>query len=149
MANGDDTDVGAPPGGSPLASAPPSPARQPPGGGPVIAALAQRANAPQVSAPGPGNTADAMSMLKMAVDIIQRALLLIPSGTPMHAAVLNALRQLTRHMAQGTPTVGAQQTQLMDLLRGTMRNAMMPQMMASAGGGSPPAQNPSLPLPGA
>jgi hypothetical protein len=65
--------------------------------------------------------------------------------------------QLSRHIPQGQPTVGLQQTQLMDLVRNVARNAMMSKIMgqqqpaaggpAQQAGPTPPA--PSTPLPGA
>ena len=125
----------------------------------MLAALARNRQGPQVSAPGPGNQADGLTQLKNAIDIIQNALPLLGVGTPMHNSALNALRQLTRHVAQGgQATAGTQQTSLMDLLRQTVRNAMLQKIMQnqSSGGsgpqGGPPGgqpPNPSTPLPGA
>jgi hypothetical protein len=123
----------------------------------MLAALARNRLGPQVSAPGPGNQADGLTQLKNAVAIIQNALPSLGIGTPMHNAALNALRQLTRHVAQGgQAAAGTQQTSLMDLLRQTVRNALLQRVMAGQGGqggqGGPPqgaAPNPSTPLPGA
>jgi hypothetical protein len=124
----------------------------------MLAALARNRQGPQVSAPGPGNQADGLTQLKSAIDIIQNALPLLGVGTPMHNSALNALRQLTRHVAQGgQAAAGTQQTNLMDLLRNTVRNALLQRVMAgqggggAAGGGGGPPQppNPSTPLPGA
>src|SRR5262252_1283686 len=56
-----------PPAGDPTNAAPP-------GGGPMLAALSQQRNMPQVSAPGPGNQADAMMKVKSGVDLITQAL---------------------------------------------------------------------------
>jgi len=126
----------------------------------MLAALARNRQGPQASAPGPGNQADGITQLKNAIDIIQNALPLLGTGTPMHSAALNALRQLTRHVAQGgQAAAGTQQTSLMDLLRQTVRNAMLQKIMsqqqgggggAEGGGGGPPQPpSPSTPLPGA
>jgi hypothetical protein len=94
--------------------------------------------------------------------MITAALPGLQAGTPLHTASLNALRQLTRHLAQGAPTAGVQQTQLMDLLRRTIQNALMQRLMSQQqGGGNPNAPAgpspqfggqppmPATPLPGA
>jgi hypothetical protein len=126
-----------------------------------LAALSRSRQGPQVSAPGPGNQADGITQLKSAIDIIQSALPLLGTGTPMHSAALNALRQLTRHVAQGgQAAAGTQQTNLQDLLRATVRNALLQRVMAGqqGGGGGPPgaggppgggAPSPATPFPGA
>lgn len=133
----------------------------PPGGGPMLAALSRSRQQAPVSAPGPGNQADGHVRVGNAVQMLQSAMMMFPAGSPMHTAVLNAIRQLTRQMAHGGQAmVGAQQTQLMDMLRSTVRNALLQKIMmnqqgggaggASPGGGGPnPAPNPSMPLPGA
>ena len=159
MANGDDSpDVP----GTPLPNVPGddggggSPAPQPPtpptaNGGPVVAALMRQRGGPPISAPGPGNQADSMNQLKTAVDMITKALPGLGTGTPIHTAAINALRQLSRHLAQGGPTAGVQQTALMDMLRRTVQGAMLQRVMAQNQQAPPGsrAPTPSTPLPGA
>jgi len=111
-----------PPAGDPTNAAPP-------GGGPMLAALSQQRNMPQVSAPGPGNQADAMMKVKSGVDLITQALPSLGAGTPLYNAALKALRDLSKHLAQGGPTAGVQQTQLQDLLRGTIQRALFSKIM--------------------
>lgn len=101
--------------------------------------------------------------MKSAVDLLNKAL---PGlmGSPAYTAVLNALRQLSKHMAAGQPTAGVQQTMLTDLLRGTAQNALFQKLLAQKGAqgqeqnqnmpaGAQPnvgaAPMPSTPLPGA
>jgi hypothetical protein len=133
------------------------------GGGPVLAALARHQGATPTSAQGQGNIAHGMMMLKTASDMINQSLQHLQPGSQMHKDAIKALTTLSRHLPQGAPVAGVQQTQLMDLLRNTVRNAMMQKIMqqkAGAGGapgmgggppqgpgGGPPA--PSTPLPGA
>jgi hypothetical protein len=124
--------------------------------------------APPVSAPGPGNVAHGLMMLKTAVDMLQSALPQLASGSQQHRDAVRAISALARHLPQGAPTAGAQQTQLMDLLRNTVRNALMQKLMSQRGGGKggppggtpdgggggmPPgadqAPTPSTPMPGA
>jgi hypothetical protein len=91
-----------------------------------------------------------MMQIKMALDMITTALPGLPAGSEVHRDALQALTRLSRHMPQGTPTAGVQQTMLQDLLRNTARNALLQRVMAQRGGGaggSPPP--PSTPLPGA
>ena len=91
--------------------------------------------------------------------MLQGALPNIPAGSQQHKDVLKALQGLSRHLPQGAPTAGVQQTQLGDMLRQTLRNAITQRIMAQGGGGGggpggPPgggqqAPPPSTPLPGA
>ena len=115
------------------------------GGGPVLAALARQRMSPPVSAPGPGDMAKALMTVKTAVDMLQSALPALGTGGPQHKDVLNAITRLSRHLPQGQPTAGAQQSMIGDLLRATMRNALMQKLMQQkqggpgGGGGGPPA----------
>jgi uncharacterized phage infection (PIP) family protein YhgE len=104
--------------------------------------------------------AQGLMQLKTAVDMLQTALPNLMAGSQQHKDVLNALSRLTRHLPQGAPTAGVQQTQLMDLLRNTVRNALMQKLMSQrgppgggrqgGGGGQPPQPaTPSTPMPGA
>ena len=130
----------------------------------MLAALSQQRNQPQVSAPGPGNQADAMMKVKSAVDMITAALPGLGAGTPLYTASLNALRQLSKHLVTGGPTAGVQQTQLQDMLRGTIQRALFSKILqarAAQGQESNPNQPagpspqmaqapmPSMALPGA
>jgi len=132
----------------------PAPGSQGPpgGGGGLLAALRQQQQGPDPSTPGPGNQANSLMMLKNAIDLIQQSLGGLDTGTPPHRDALNALRQLSRHIAQGAPTAGVQQTQLGDLLRMIMRSALLQKLRGQQGGGGgqgPQAPMPSTPLPGA
>lgn len=150
-------DAGAP--GSPAPEAAGQPPGPPQGGGPVLAALARRNQQPNVSAPGQGDFAKGLMMLKSAVDMLQAALPSLPAGSQQHKDAIKALGGLSKHLPQGAPAAGVQQTQLGDMLRNTVRNALMQRIMASqqggggAGGGPPgggqQAPPPSTPMPGA
>lgn len=121
---------------------------------------------PPVSAPGMGNMAQGLMALKNAVDMIQGALSMLPAGSRQHRDALQAVTRLSRHLPQGTPTAGAQQTSIIDLLRGVARNAVLQKLMSQQGqggqgamggamggspmpGGMPSPPQPSTPLPGA
>ena len=147
--------------GPPGAAGPAPPPGPPQGGGGILAALSRRQQQPSVSAPGPGNFASGLMMLKNAVDMLQNALPSLPAGSQQHKDVLKSLTTLSRHLPQGAPTAGVQQTQLGDMLRNTIRNALMQRIMSQRGGGGTPGgpgptapgapqpPPPSTPLPGA
>ena len=89
--------------------------------------------------------------VKMALDMLQGALPNLSLGGDVHRDVINAINRLSRHLPQGMPTTGAQQTGIRDMLRNTIRNAMLQrlqQQQGGQGGGQQPPQ-PSMPLPGA
>ena len=95
-------------------------------------------------------------MLQTAVQMITQALQGLPVGSEAHTAAINAMRQLSRHVPQGAPTTGVQQTQLQDMLRSLARNALLQRIMQQrsqqGGGGQQPgaqAPPPTTPLPGA
>lgn len=106
-----------------------------------------------------------MTMVMNALGMLQQALPGLQPGSPIHRDALRALNSLSRHVSQGAPTAGVQQTQLQDLLRNTVRNALLQKIMGQQGGGpggpggpagpSPTpgamqqAPMPSTPLPGA
>jgi hypothetical protein len=154
--------------GPPSTPASPAPAPgAPPGGGPILAALAnQQRPGPRVSAPGPGDQANSMTLLMQAVGLIQHALPGLQPGTPMHQDALRAVTRLSRHVPAGAgqPSAGVQRTQLQDLLQNLLKNALLSRIMTQQrpqggagpeggppGGGGPggPAPMPSTPLPGA
>jgi hypothetical protein len=96
-----------------------------------------------------GAQAAALQQVKMALDMLQNALPALGMGTEQHRDVLQAVQRLSRHMPQGIPTAGAQQTAIQDLMKNTIRNAMMQRLMANQQGGGQQPMPPSTPLPGA
>lgn len=148
MADGVDGSAGPPgPGGAPD----PQQAGPPGAGSPILAALARARGAPQASAPGQGAQGAALMQVKMALDMLQNALPQLGMGSDVHRDVINAVNRLSRHLPQGIPTAGAQQTAAQDMVRNTQRNALLQRIMAmqgqgGQGGGQP---QPSTPLPGA
>ena len=87
--------------------------------------------------------------VKMALDMLQGALPDLGMGGDVHRDVINAINRLSRHLPQGIPTAGAQQMGIRDLLRNTMRNAMLQRIQAQQGGQGGGMPQPSTPLPGA
>lgn len=151
-----------PPAGPPQGGGPPAgpPGGPPQGGGPILAAIAGRQRSAQPSAPGPGDAAHALTLMTQAVGLIQQALPGLQTGTPMHTSALRAVTQLSRHIPGGAPSAGVQQTQLQDLLKNVIKNALVSRIMNQRGqqqgsggpdmpAGAAPAPMPSTPLPGA
>ena len=146
-------------GGPPDAGGGGPPPGPPPGGGPVLAMLGRQQMSPPVTAPGPGNMAQGMQLMTMAHGQLTQALQNFPPGTPQWKDCHKALGMLAKHMAQGAPTAGVQQTSLLDMIRNVGKNMLMQQIMqkqggaggGGAGGGPPPpgTPSPSVPLPGA
>ena len=158
---GAEGDVGDAPSG-----AGPAPQGMPSAGGPILNSIVRKQQGPQVSAPGPGDTSNSLTMIMQAIGMLQQALPGLPPGSPMHKDVLKATQSLSRHAPQGAPGAGVQQTQLQDLLKNVVKNALMQKLMANQGGGQKPgggpggssplgggapaqAPMPSTPLPGA
>lgn len=129
----------------------------------MMAALARNSQQLQPSAPGPGNQADAMNKLLQALATIQAVQTSLPPGTPLHKDVVDAVRKLSRHLPQGAPTAGVQQTGLKDALKQVMQGSFLPMILqqltggkggqggadGSAGPQPSMAPMPSMPLPGA
>ncbi|HEY2530269.1 MAG TPA: hypothetical protein VGJ20_20425 [Xanthobacteraceae bacterium] len=130
----------------------------PQGGGPILAAIANRQRGPQPSAPGPGDQANSMTMLMQAIGLMQQALPGLQPGTPIQQDALKAVQRLSKHVPQGAPGAGVQRTQLEDLLRNIVKNALLQRIMgqqrqgqgqgSGAPGGAGQPAGPS-PLPGA
>ena len=159
---------GAPP---PQAAPGPTPPGAPPGGGPILAALANKQRGPQVSAPGPGDMGQSIMMVTQAYGLLKQAVPGLMRGSPIEQDVLKMIQRLGRHLPSGAPPLGAQQTQIQDLLRNVVKNALLSKIMGQAkpGGGAAPggpgpggqaiggppagamaqAPMPSTPLPGA
>lgn len=95
-----------------------------------------------------------MTMVMNALALMQQALPGLQPGSPIHRDALRALHSLSKHLGQGgAATAGVQQTQLQDLLRNTVRNALLQKIMGQQaqgqqqGGQGGPAG--ASPIPGA
>jgi hypothetical protein len=111
--------------------------------------------------------ASAMNDLNTAIQLMQKAMMSLPAGSPLHKDVNSAIGRMSRHLPQGAPTEGVQLTGLKDLLRNVMQGGFLGKIMQQMGqgqagqpGGGPdqsagPSPNlamqgtPSTPLPGA
>lgn len=129
---------------------PPRPLR-----GPLLAALQKSGRGPQVSAGGPGNMADGLGRLKIAVDLMQSAMANFEPETQQYKDILDAMENLQRHLPQSGAQSALEETHLKDLLRKGQQNPVMQalsSLMGGEGGGGPQGPQPpmpSTPLPGA
>lgn len=122
--------------------------------------LGRQQNSPPVTAPGPGNMAQGMMMMTNAHGLLTQALQNFPAGSPQWKDVHKALGMIAKHMSQGAPGAGVQQTQLGDMLKSVVRNMFLQKIMQSRsqspggkpdepGGSAPGIPSPATPLPGA
>jgi hypothetical protein len=84
--------------------------------------------------------AGAMNDLNTAIQLMQKAMMSLPAGSPLHKDVNSAIGRMSRHLPQGAPTEGVQLTGLKDLLRNVMQGGFLGrimQQMGQGGGGGP------------
>lgn len=111
---------------------------------------------PQVSAPGPGNQADAMNKVIQAINLLKLAGLGLQPGDKLHTDVYNTINRLSRHLggvAGMAPAAGVQKTMLGDQMRDTVKNMLLSRILGGQGQGGPGGGQggppmPSTPLPG-
>jgi hypothetical protein len=124
-----------------------------------MAAFARSRMGPQISAPGPGNQADALNQIILAINILKQAGMGLTPGDKLHSDVYNTIQRLSKHLggAGGLgPAVGVQKTMLGDQMKRTIQNQLLSRVQAMISGkggpgqaqpGGPPPM-PSTPLPG-
>lgn len=134
-----------------------TPGAPPAGPGPGLIAAARGRMGPQVSAPGPGNQADAMAKVIQAINLLKLAGLGLQPGDKLHTDVYNTINRLSRHLggvAGMAPAAGVQKTMLGDQMKDTIKNMLLSRIMGQQGQGGQPqgggggAPMPSTPLPG-
>ena len=101
-----------------------------------------------------------MMLMTQAHGLLSQALQNFPAGSKQWNDIHSSLGKIAKHMAQGAPESGVQQTQLGDMLRNVVRNALLQRIMgqrggqggggqSAPGGGQPGIPSPATPLPGA
>lgn len=96
------------PGAPQMPGQPPSPAA-PPGAGAAPAAPPQQQNQ--------GNAAQAMSLVRNALEMLQKALPMIPMGSPQHEALLKAVSTLSKGMEHNEGNKGVDLQSLLQMAR--------------------------------
>jgi len=100
----------------------------------------------------PGQSANSMSQVRMALDMLQKALPGLPMGSDPHKAVLSFIQSVSKSIPPSAEIPGVQQTGMRDLQQQAQQSAMMQQLMRSMGGGAGgnvPGGGASSPPPGA
>lgn len=88
----------------------------------------------------PGQAANAMSQIRQAIDILQKALPSLSTGSEAHKAVLSALPSLSKAIPPTAEIPGVQQNQLRGLQQQAQQSGAMQALMRAMGnqsGGAP------------
>lgn len=86
----------------------------------------------------PGQAAQALSMIRQGLEMMQKALPGVPIGSEPHKAVLQAISSISKVVPASAQVPGVQQTGLRDLQQQAQQSQMMHALMRSMGGGSQP-----------
>src|ERR1700679_2311758 len=106
-----------------------------------------QANAGPVAVPqgAQGNTAQALSLVRNGLEMFQKALPMIPMGSPLHADLLKATSSVSKHMEQSAANKGVDVQSLLQMARQNSQqspldalNRLHPQ---------PPSAAPAMPTP--
>ena len=114
------------------------PGGMPPTGGPMGAPPMGTGPA---TVPGPmaGQAAQGMTGVKLALEILQKALPGLQMGSELHGAVMKTITDLSKHVAQGADDQSGIVQQLAMMARAAQSDpARMAAMRSMGGGGAPP-----------
>jgi len=96
----------------------------------------------------PGNNANALSQVREAIKILEKALPNLPTGSDPYKAVLSAIQSVSRHVTPSAEVPGVQQTTLRDMQQNAQQSGMLQSVMRSLGGGGGGPPGPAgLPAP--
>lgn len=96
-----------------------------------------------------GNTALALVEIRNAANMLQKALPMIPMGSPLHSDLLEISKKLSKHLSQNDESPGLQIQALMQMLKSQSQQAPLaglsklipqnlPPALAGGAGGAPP-----------
>ncbi len=95
-----------------------------------------------------GNAAAALVDVKNAVQLLQKALPMIPLGSPLHADILEVTKKLSKHVSQeGGGTDGLQLQSLLQMIKQSTQNSPMQAMMRMNPAQAPNAAPATMPTP--
>jgi hypothetical protein len=111
--------------------------------------MAAKPNIGPVTTPQPnaGNIHAATEQVKLAVQMLEKALPLIPMGMPLHTEIMQATTKLVKHLSDSASNPGTEMQTLLNLARQSQQSAPMaalgrmmgpPQAPAMPPGGAPP-----------
>jgi hypothetical protein len=94
-----------------------------------------------------GNAVQAMSLVRNGLEMFQKALPLIPMGSPLHADLLNTVAKVSKHMEQNEGNKGVDIQSLLQMARQSSQQSPVQALNRMA----PPAPNapPAMPAPSA
>jgi len=96
----------------------------------------------------PGSNANALSQVREAIKILEKALPNLPTGSDPYKAVLSAIQSVSRHVTPSAEVPGVQQTTLRDMQQNAQQSGMLQSVMRSLGGGGGGPPGPAgLPAP--
>lgn len=116
--------------------------------GPLPPSLAPApANTGPVSVPqgSQGNTAQALSLVRNGLEMFQKALPMIPMGSPLHTDILKATSSVSKHMEQSAMNKGVDVQSLLQMARQSSQQS--PVEALNRLHPTPPNAAPAMPTP--
>lgn len=93
-----------------------------------------------------GNLVQAMSLVRNALEMLQKALPLIPMGSPQHADLLKAVGMISKHMEQNEGNKGVDLQSLLQMARQASQQSPVQALnRMSPAPNAPPAMPPTPP----
>lgn len=90
---------------------------------PSVSPAAPNAGPVAVPQGNQGNAAQAMSLIRNALEMFQKALPMIPMGSPLHGDVLKATSSISKHMEHGEGNKGVDMQSLLQMARGASQQS--------------------------
>lgn len=96
---------------------------QPPAPPPAMASAPSGAGAGAVPQGNQGNMAQALSLVRNGLEMFQKALPMIPMGSPQHADLLKAVQMVSKHLEQNEGNKGVDLQSLLQMARGASQQS--------------------------
>ena len=96
---------------------------QPPAPPPAMASAPSGAGAGAVPQGNQGNMAQALSLVRNGLEMFQKALPMIPMGSPQHADLLKAVSMVSKHLEQNEGNKGVDLQSLLQMARGASQQS--------------------------
>ena len=96
---------------------------QPPAPPPAMASAPSGAGAGAVPQGNQGNMAQALSLVRNGLEMFQKALPMIPMGSPQHADLLEAVQMVSKHLEQNEGNKGVDLQSLLQMARGASQQS--------------------------
>jgi hypothetical protein len=97
----------------------------------------------------PGQQANAMSQVRQAIDMLQKALPSLPVGSDPHKSVLSAIQSISKVVPPTSEIPGVQQAGLRDMQQQAQQSGMMQALMRAMGQSAGSPAGGGAPIPGA